>query len=159
VWLAENDALYGRRLCPSFEPPGLPEAEAKITCPCAHVNEELEHRGVCYCALFGTPNATSADFRTAEKRHAHRYLASPLRWVGTVLDTRGRRLDGRRRLPVPDAMHQVRRVLAGRGLPLTAIVETRVEADHLCRLGKLKGFSCVYDARAEGGMLVRMGEA
>jgi len=76
-----------------------------------------------------------------------------------VLDTRGRLLDGLRGLPVPDAMHQVRQALARKGLPLTAIVDTRTEADHLCRLGSVRGFSCVYDARAEGGMLVRMGEA
>jgi len=159
VWLAENDALYGRRACPSFEPPGTPEADAKITCPCAYSAEEVAGRGVCTCALFGAAGATSADFRMAEQRHAHRYLAGPFHWSGKVLDTRGRRLDSRRRLPVPDAMHQVRSVIASRGLPLTAIVETQVQADHLCRLGKLRGFSCVYDARAEGGMFVRMGEA
>ena len=38
-------------------------------------------------------------------------------------------------------------------------LETQAEASHLVRLGGLRGFSCRYDARAEGGMLVRMGEA
>lgn len=159
VWLAENEHLYGHGYCPSFEPTADPMVDESIVCPCAYLGVETDGRRVCHCALFGVRDATAAEFSAAEQRHARAYELDSLRWVGEALDTRGRHLDEQRGLPVPDAIHQVKQALARRGLPLTAIVATQVEANHLRRLGAIRGFSCVYDARVEGGLLVRMGEA
>jgi len=159
IWLAESDKLFGHRFCPSFEPTGDAGTDTAITCPCSYLEADLQSRGVCHCGLLGLADSTSAEFREAEKRHTRMYAEAPMQWTGKTLDTRGSAVDNRRKLPAPGAIHQVRRALAARGLPLSAIVGEQVEAEHVGRLAQLRGFTCVHDARAEGGVLVRMGEA
>lgn len=159
IWLAENERMYGRRICPSFEPTGDHVLDAAIACPCSYLDADIAGEGVCRCALLGKPDATSQDFRRAEKRQAERYQRATLNWSGRILDTRDRTLDARRGLPVPSVMHQVRLAIARHGLPLSAIVDLPIHAEHLAKLAAMRGFSCKYDARAEGGMLVRLGEA
>lgn len=151
LWLADSLAMYGRRYCPCFEPTGDKQADNKLVCPCSYLEAELEERGWCHCTLFGRADLTAADFKRAESELMAEYRDTPLVWVENVLDTRGQHIDGLRGLPVPDAIHQVKRALGGHGVPLDVLVATQVEAAHLERLAQLRGLGCAVSERAEGG--------
>ena len=69
------------------------------------------------------------------------YRDAPLRWKDGVLDTRGMPLDGQRGLPIPDAIHQVKRALNAKGASLTVLVATRAEADHLERFAEMRALA------------------
>lgn len=156
LWLADSEAMYGRRVCPCFEPSGDSAADKKLICPCAYLEEEVATRGWCHCTLFGRQDLSAADFKRAEAQLMDEYRNTPLTWVGGTLDTRGQHIDPLRGLPAPDAIHQVKRALGGKGLPLSVIVATRVEADHLARLAEMRGADCAFQERSDGGFLVTL---
>lgn len=150
LWLADSEEMYGRRICPCFEPSGDPALDKKLICPCAFLAEELEQRGWCHCTLFGRADLTAADFKRAEDELMAEYRGTPLTWRDGMLDTRGHHIEPLRGLPVPDAIHQVKRSINGRGLPITAIVGTREEASHLERLGELRGYEVSVAEESDG---------
>lgn len=69
-----------------------------------------------------------------------------------VLDTRGQHIEPMRGLPVPDAIHQVKRALNGKGVPLEILVASSVEATHLERLAEMRGLDA--STTSEGGASV-----
>ena len=157
LWLADSSAMYDRRICPCFEPTGDAELDKKLVCPCAYLDAEIAERGWCHCTLFGRADLTAADYAEAEKQLMAEYRDVPLRWVDGALDTRGQHIDSLRNLPVPDAMHQVKRALGGKGTPLRVIVATQTEADHLARLAEMRGFGCQVADAPEGAKMVQLG--
>ncbi len=140
LWMADSETMYGRRICPCFEPSGDADLDKRLVCPCSFLAQEIETRGWCHCTLFGRSDLSAADFKRAEDELMDEYRGTPLHWVDGVLDTRGHHIDPLRGLPVPDAIHQVKRAINGRGLPLDVIVATRVEAGHIGRLAELRGY-------------------
>lgn len=150
LWLSDCEAMYGRRFCPCFEPSGDPELDKKLICPCAFAEAEIEQVGWCHCTLFGRGDLTPADYKRAEAALMAEYRDVPLRWVGGALDTRGQHIDPLRGLPVPDAIHQVKRALNAKGTPLEVIVATDIEAEHLKRLAKMRGLAFRCEKATEG---------
>ena len=157
LWLADSQEMYGKRICPCFEPTGDPAADKKLICPCAYLEAEVEERGWCHCTLFGRADLTPADYAEAEKQLMAEYRDVPLRWVDGALDTRGQHIDPLGNLPVPDAIHQVKRALGGKGTPLRVIVATQVEAEHLARLAEMRGFGCEITEMPDGAKSVLLG--
>ena len=150
LWLADAEAMYGRRYCPCFEPSGNPDLDRKLICPCAFAQDEIDSTGWCHCTLFGRSDLSSADYKRAEDHLMAEYRGVPLAWVDGILDTRGMPVDELRGLPIPDAIHQVKRALGGHGLPLRVLVSSEVEARHLCRLAKMRGIECSSKHTTEG---------
>ena len=139
LWLADFEEMYGRRYCPCFEPSGDAELDKKLICPCQFAEAEIQSKGWCHCTLFGGANLTPKDYEVAEAQLMAEYRDVPLNWNQGVLDTRGMPLDELRGLPIPDAIHQVKRALNGRGVPLAVVVATRAEMEHLHRLAEMRG--------------------
>jgi ferredoxin-thioredoxin reductase catalytic subunit len=156
LWLSDCEEMYGRRYCPCFEPSGDAEADRKLICPCAYAQAEIDRVGWCHCTLFGRADLTPADYKRAEASLMAEYRDVPLTWVDGVLDTRGQHIEELRGLPVPDAMHQVKRALNGKGTPLRVIVATVAEARHLERLAEMRGLTFAHD-EFEGGYRVTLG--
>ncbi len=158
LWLSDSEAMYGRRYCPCFEPTGEREGDKALICPCTYLAEEVRQRGWCHCTLFGRADLSAADYKRAEGELMAEYRDVPLVWCAGVLDTRGQHTDPLRGLPVPDAIHQVKRALGGKGTPLSVIVATHVEVSHLERLCEMRSFAFAAERRPDGSMLVQIGE-
>jgi ferredoxin-thioredoxin reductase catalytic subunit len=141
LWIADSEAMYGRRYCPCYEPSGDPELDRKLICPCQFAQEEIDITGWCHCTLFGRGDLTRADYKRAEAQLMSEYRGGALKLSDGVLDTRGQHLDVLRGLPVPDAIHQVKRAVGAVGLPLEVIVATRAEAEHLGQLARIRGMT------------------
>jgi ferredoxin-thioredoxin reductase catalytic subunit len=138
LWIADSEAMYGRRYCPCYEPSDDAELDRKLICPCQFAQEEIDTTGWCHCTLFGRGDLTATDYKRAEGQLMAEYRGTPLKLADGVLDTRGQHMDVLRGLPVPDAIHQVKRAIGAVGLPLVVIVATRTEALHLERLAELR---------------------
>ena len=157
LWLSDCEEMYGRRYCPCFEPSGDVERDKKLICPCSFAQAEIDDVGWCHCTLFGRGDLTAADYKRAEAALMAEYRDVPLTWADGVLDTRGQHIEPMRGLPVPDAIHQVKRALNGKGTPLAAIVATEVEVEHLRVLAGLRRLEFGSQPRPEGGFLTRLG--
>lgn len=142
LWLSDCEAMYGRRYCPCFEPSGDVELDRQLICPCEFAQAEIDRTGWCHCTLFGRADLPAEDYKRAEAHLMAEYRDVPLRWEGGVLDTRGMQLDPLRGLPIPDAVHQVKRALNARGAPLEVIVATQVEAGHVEKIAEMRGLGC-----------------
>lgn len=138
LWLSDCEEMYGHRYCPCFEPGGDTALNRRLICPCDFAQAEIDEVGWCHCTLFGRADLTAADYKRAERVLMGEYRDAPLRWVEDVLDTRGQHIEPLRGLPVPDAIHQVKRALNAKGAPLSAIVATEIEAAHLERLAEIR---------------------
>jgi ferredoxin-thioredoxin reductase catalytic subunit len=155
LWLSDCEAMYGKRYCPCFEPSGDEQLDRELICPCAFAQDEIDRVGWCHCTLFGRADLTPADYKRAEASLMAEYRDVPLRWVDGVLDTRDQHIETLRGLPVPDATHQVKRALNGKGTPLRVLVATEAEVGHLQRLADMRGLFFAVD-RAEGSHEVRL---
>lgn len=142
LWIADSEAMHGRRYCPCYEPSDDPDLDRKLICPCQFAQAEIDTTGWCHCTLFGRGDLAAADYKRAEDQLMAEYRGTPLQLADGVLDTRGQHLDPLRGLPVPDAIHQVKRAIGAVGLPLEVVVATDVEARHLERLAELRGMDC-----------------
>lgn len=140
IWIIESEKAFGTRYCPCFEPSGSEELNKKLICPCKFADKEIEERGTCHCVLFGRGDLTEADFKKAEQHLMQEYRV-PLNFKEGVLDTRGMVRDTLRDLPIPDSLHQVKRVL-GTGRPLKVIVATEAETRNLEKVAQFKNQSC-----------------
>jgi len=152
LWLSDCEAMYGKRYCPCFEPSGDALLDRKLICPCAFAQAEIDQVGWCHCTLFARGDLTVADYKRAEGVLMGEYRDVPLGWVNGVLDTRGQHIEPMRGLPVPDAIHQVKRALNGKGVPLEILVASSVEATHLERLAEMRGLDA--STTSEGGASV-----
>jgi ferredoxin-thioredoxin reductase catalytic subunit len=149
LWLSDCEEMYGSRYCPCFEPSGEPELDKQLICPCSFAQAEIDRVGWCHCTLFGRADLTGADYKRAEAMLMAEYRDVPLRWIDGVLDTRQAHLEELRGLPVPDAMHQVKRALNARGVPLAVLVATELEVAHLRRLAEMRGFTAQGSSHGE----------
>lgn len=155
LWLSDSEAMYGRRICPCYEPSGDPELDRKLICPCQFAQAEIDTIGWCHCTLFGRGDLTPADYKRAEEQLMKEYRGGPLKLADGVLDTRGQHIDPLRGLQVPDAVHQAKRALGAAGLPLEVIVGTEVEASHLERLAGMRGMR-FETLKTDDGVRVRL---
>lgn len=149
LWLSDCEAMYGHRFCPCFEPSGNAELDRSLICPCSFAQAEIDSVGWCHCTLFGRGNLTAADYKRAEAALMAEYRDVPLTWAGGVLDTRGQHIEPLRGLPVPDAVHQVKRALNGKGAPLEVLVATELEAEHVARLAEMRSLIASTTKRGE----------
>lgn len=157
LWLADCEEMYGKRYCPCFEPSGDEDLDRKLICPCQFAEAEIERRGWCHCTLFGRGDLSPADYKDAEGCLMAEYRDVPLTWKNGALDTRGMPVDELRGLPIPDPVHQVKRALNSKGVPLDVIVESQVAAEHIGRIADMRGLnSHVADADADGSYRVTL---
>jgi len=147
--LCEMEATFGKRYCPCFEPSGDKTLDKKMMCPCEYVEDEIAEYGTCHCALFGPADLSKAQWKASSKRLMEEYQV-PKNLKNGVLDTRGMPLDPRRRLPVPDMMHQVKAVLNGyKGDTLTVIVEREQEVRNLEKIAAYRGYGCSWEPKED----------
>lgn len=145
IWLSEMEATFGKRYCPCFEPSNDETLNKKMMCPCEFVEDEIKEYGTCHCALFGKEDLSKEGWKASSKRLMSEYQV-PLDLTNGVLDTRGKPLDPRRNLPVPDAMHQLKSTLNHyKGDTLKLIVENKQEVENLEKIAKFRGFGCVQE--------------
>lgn len=140
IWIIESEKAFGKRYCPCFEPADSEELNRKLICPCKFIEKEIEERGTCHCVLFGRGDLTEDGFKKAEQHLMQEYRV-PLNLKDGVLDTRGMVMDTLRNLPIPDSLHQVKRVL-GMGRPLKIIMETEAEASNLEKFAQFRKQTC-----------------
>lgn len=135
IWLVESEQLFGKRICPCFEPSGDSELNRKLLCPCSFAEEEIKTRGTCHCVLFGKGDLSEDEYKKAEAHLMEEYRRIPLKLEGNILDTRGMIKDKMRNLPVPDALHQTKRALGMlQAEELLVYVETEAETENLKKL-------------------------
>lgn len=140
IWASEMEATFGQRFCPCFEPSSDAALNKKMMCPCEYIEDEIKEYGTCHCALFGRADLDKAGWRSSSKRLMQEYQV-PLNLVGGVLDTRGKPLDPRRNLPIPDAMHQLKSTLNSYGGDsLKMIVATKQEVLNLEKIASFRNY-------------------
>lgn len=149
VWLSEMDATFGKRFCPCFEPSSDEKLNKKMMCPCEYVEDEIKEYGTCHCALFGRADLDKEGWKASSKRLMAEYQV-PLNLKDGVLDTRGQPLDPRRKLPVPDAMHQLKSILNHyAGDTLKMIVATQQEVLNLEKIAIKREFGFEHTQNEE----------
>jgi len=147
IWLTEMEAIYGKRLCPCFDPSGIQERDKKMHCPCVYVDDEIEKYGSCHCALFGKKGMPKKEWSESSKRLMKEYRI-PLKINNNILDTRGMPLDSYRGLPIPDASHQLNAALLKiKTKNLKMIVASEQEAQNLKKIAGFKRYT--YDVKKE----------
>jgi len=148
VWLSEMEGIYGKRICPCFDPSGDKSLDKAMICPCQFIEEEIDEYGTCHCALFGKKGLTEQDWKASGKRLMAEYRV-PLNIKDAVLDTRGMPKDKRRGLLIPDASHQLKNaLLQHNGDVLHMIVESEQETINLQQIAQYKGYG--YSVQPEG---------
>lgn len=141
IWLTEMEGIYGKRLCPCFDPSGGRENDKAMICPCVYIDDEIEEYGTCHCALFGKKGLTEKEWKASGKRLMKEYRV-PLNIKGNTLDTRGMPIDKRRGMPIPDASHQLKSALLKMNdNTINIIVATEQESFNLERIAKFKNYS------------------
>jgi ferredoxin-thioredoxin reductase catalytic subunit len=141
IWLCEMELIYGKRICPCFDPSGDKKLDQAMTCPCKYMDQEIEEYGTCHCALFGKPNMSKSEWKESNQRLMSEYRV-PLNLKGNVLDTRNMPMDKLRNLPTPDASHQLKNALMQfKGKKLIMIVATEQETLNLEKIAKYKNYS------------------
>ena len=140
IWLSEMEGIYGKRLCPCFDPSGGKENDKAMLCPCKYIDDEIEEYGTCHCALFGKKGLSEKEWKASGKRLMKEYRV-PLNIKENILDTRGMPIDKRRGMPIPDASHQLKSALLKlKGNEIKVIVETKQETYNLEKIAKYKGY-------------------
>jgi ferredoxin-thioredoxin reductase catalytic subunit len=149
IWLSEMEATFGKRFCPCFEPSADTALNKKMMCPCEYVEDEIKEYGTCHCALFGRADLDKDGWKESSRRLMSEYQV-PLNLKDGVLDTRGKPLDHRRNLPVPDAMHQLKATLNSyKEDSLKIIVATKQEVLNLEKIATFRGYGCISTQNEE----------
>ena len=144
IWVSEMEATFGQRFCPCFEPSSDETLNKKMMCPCEYIEDEIKEYGTCHCALFGSADLDKAGWKSSSKRLMQEYQV-PLNLKDGVLDTRGKPLDPRRNLPVPDAMHQLKSTLNSYGgYSLKMIVATKQEVLNLEKIASFRNYKFTH---------------
>jgi len=145
IWLSEMEGIYGKRLCPCFEPSGGKENDKAMICPCKYIDDEIEEYGTCHCALFGKKGLSKDGWKASSKRLMKEYKV-PLNIKDNILDTRGMPIDKRRGMPIPDTSHQLKSTLINfKGKELKLIVATKQEVFNLEKIAKYRKFSFLFE--------------
>ena len=145
IWLSEMEEIFGKRLCPCFEPSGDAGLDRAMICPCKFMDEEIEEYGTCHCSLFGRKDMSPREWKASNARLMAEYRVE-LNLRENLLDTRGKPLDKHRGLPIPDASHQLKSaLLQWKGRELVVIVASEQEATNLEKISAHKGYgyACV----------------
>ena len=144
IWIAENQEMYGSRICPCFEATGDTKTDRKLICPCSFAEEDIAKTGTCHCKLFARGDFTDADFVAAEKELMKEYRIS-LNLKGNILDTRGVPKSNNREMDVPDPLHQIKQALNQiPSLPLEVLVAREQSAINILQFAKLKKLKAEY---------------
>ena len=144
IWIAENQEMYGTRICPCFEATGDAKTDRKLICPCSFAEEDIAKTGTCHCKLFARGDFTDADFVAAEKDLMKEYRIS-LNLVGNILDTRDVPKSDNRQMDVPDPLHQIKQALNQvSSLPLEVIVAREQSAINILQFAKLKKLNAEF---------------
>lgn len=148
IWLEENKHLYGRQICPCFEASGDASLDKQLVCPCTFAAQDIAAHGACHCGLFGRGDYSETDFQQAEAKIIHEYKI-PLKWQGTILDTRGQTINSLRGLPVPDAMHLFKQARNERpALDFEILTDREQSAKNIKQYLNTQGYHC--DIQSEG---------
>jgi len=149
IWLSEMEGIYGKRLCPCFDPFGGKENDKAMMCPCKYIDDEIEEYGTCHCALFGKKGLSPEKWKASSKRLMSEYRV-PLNLKDNTLDTRGMPLDKRRFMPIPDASHQLKNTLMSySNKDIKLIVATEQEAFNLEKIANYKSYSYHFEKTDE----------
>lgn len=145
IWMAENQTMYGTRICPCFEATGDAKTDRKLICPCSYAEEDIAQTGTCHCKLFARGDFTDADFVEAEKDLMQEYRI-PLNLQGSLLDTRGVPQSENRQMDVPDPLHQLKQALnLVSSKSLRVIVEREQSAKNIQQFAQLKKMTAAYE--------------
>lgn len=140
IWLSEMEGIYGKRLCPCFDPSGGKENDKAMICPCVYIDDEIEEYGTCHCALFGKKGLGEKQWKASGKRLMKEYRV-PLNIKNNTLDTRGMPKDKRRGMPIPDASHQLKSALLKiKEKEIDIVVATEQETYNLEKIAKFKKY-------------------
>lgn len=146
IWLAENEEIYGQRLCPCFEATGDKPTDQNLTCPCTYASHDIETHGTCHCNLFGRADLTEEDWRKQDQRIMKEYRI-PLKIQGQTVDTRGVPRDKHRGMDVPDPVHQLKQSLQQISGTFQMIVEREQSARNIQGYCRLKGIQADCEAK------------
>lgn len=145
IWLAENEDIYGQRICPCFEKTGDTKTDRKLTCPCTYAAKDIENHGTCHCNLFGKKDLTAQEWKEQEARIMREYRI-PLKKVNeTTIDTRNVPIDETRNMDVPDPVHQLKQALNQMQGSFTMIVEREQSAQNMVGFCELKKITASYE--------------
>ena len=81
--LLENEGRYGYRSCPCRLASGIRSQDLDIICPCDYRDADLEEFGVCYCALYVSPEVGRGD-KPAVSIPDHRPVGGPKLHTGEL---------------------------------------------------------------------------
>ncbi len=146
IWLAENEEIYGQRLCPCFEATGDRSTDRNLICPCTYAPHDIEAHGTCHCNLFGRADLAEEDWRKQDQRIMKEYRI-PLKTEGKTVDTRGVPQDKYRGMDVPDPVHQLKLSLQQVSGTFHMIVEREQSARNIRDYCRLKGIQAGYEAK------------
>ncbi|WP_339061709.1 ferredoxin-thioredoxin reductase catalytic domain-containing protein [Tepidibacillus marianensis] len=144
IWLAENEDIYGQRICPCFEGTGDNKTDRQLTCPCTYAAHDIEVHGTCHCNLFGRADLTDAVWKEQEARIMKEYRI-PLKKQGNIVDTRNVPQDHYRGMDVPDPVHQLKQSLNQFDETFQLIVEREHSAKNIVGYCNLKNIESSYE--------------
>lgn len=144
IWLAENEEIYGQRLCPCFEATGDEKLDRNLICPCAYAAQDIEAHGTCHCNLFGRADLAEKDWKKQDQRIMMEYRI-PLKIQGRTVDTRGVPRDGSRGMDVPDPVHQLKQSLQKMDGTFYMLVEREQSAKNMMGYCQLKDMPASYE--------------
>lgn len=146
IWIAENEEIYGQRICPCFEATGDKNMDRELLCPCSFAAQDIEDHGTCHCNLFGKADLTDMQWQTQQKRIMKEYRI-PLKIENRIVDTRGVDVDKTRGMDVPDPVHQLKQSLNQLGTDFKMIVSREKSAQNIVSYCKMKKIEASYQER------------
>jgi len=143
IWLAENEEMYGQRICPCFEKTGDKQTDRNLICPCTYAAKDIEAHGTCHCNLFGRADLSEADWKEQSQRIMKEYRI-PLQIQGKTIDTRNVPVDSSRQMDVPDPVHQFKQALNQLDGTFHLVVEREQSAKNILAYCQLKNLKASY---------------
>ncbi len=143
IWLAENEDMYGQRICPCYEKTEDKQTDRNLVCPCVYAAHDIEEHGTCHCNLFGKPELTQEDWNKQEQRIMTEYRIK-LNINGDTVDTRNVPIDEYRGMDVPDPVHQLKQSLNQFDSSFHMIVEREQSAKNIIEYCELKKIEASY---------------
>lgn len=144
IWIAENEDIYGQRICPCFEATGDKKLDRQLTCPCTYAAQDIELHGTCHCNLFGRADLTDEEWKQQEERIMTEYRI-PLKKDGSIIDTRNVPIDEYRGMDIPDPVHQLKQALNQMDGNFQMIVDREQSARNIVSYCNLKGIVAFYE--------------
>jgi len=149
IWLAENEEMYGARICPCFEATGEKKIDQQLVCPCTYAEHDIKEQGTCHCSLFGKADLTEDDWKKAEQRVMKEYRI-PLKISNNTVETRGVPIEPYRNMDVPDAMHQFKQALNQiESYPFYMKVNSEQSAKNILSYSKLRNLNASYEQKSD----------